>query len=95
MEFKTSDIISAQPGQTEKNMEEFFKKANDESPTIVFIDEIDSFAFKRENRGSNEFLNTPVTELLKNMDGLVSRGDVLVIAATNRPDVLDDVLRRP
>ncbi|NQZ84732.1 MAG: CDC48 family AAA ATPase [Nanoarchaeales archaeon] len=95
MEFKTSDIISAQPGQTEKNMEEFFKKANDESPTIVFIDEIDSFAFKRENRGSNEFLNTPVTELLKNMDGLVSRGDVLVIAATNRPDVLDDALRRP
>jgi transitional endoplasmic reticulum ATPase len=95
MEFKNSDMISAQPGQTEKNMEEFFKKANDESPSIVFIDEIDSFAFKRESRGANDFMNTPVTELLKNMDGVHNRGDVLIIAATNRPDVLDDALRRP
>jgi transitional endoplasmic reticulum ATPase len=95
MEFKNSDMISAQPGQTEKNMEEFFKKANDESPSIVFIDEIDSFAFKRESRGANDFMNTPVTELLKNMDGVRNRGDVLIIAATNRPDVLDDALRRP
>jgi transitional endoplasmic reticulum ATPase len=95
MEFKNSDIISPHPGQTEKNMEEFFKKANDESPSIVFIDEIDSFAFKRESRGSNDFMNTPVTELLKNMDGVSSRGNVVVIAATNRPDVLDDALRRP
>ncbi len=95
MEFKTSDIISAQPGQTEKNMEEFFKRANDESPSIVFIDEIDSFAFKRESRGSNDFMNTPVTELLKNMDGVSARGNVVVIAATNRPDVLDEALRRP
>jgi transitional endoplasmic reticulum ATPase len=95
MEFKNSDMISSQPGQTEKNMEEFFKKANDESPSIVFIDEIDSFAFKRESRGANDFMNTPVTELLKNMDGVHNRGDVLIIAATNRPDVLDDALRRP
>lgn len=95
MEFKNSDMISAQPGQTEKNMEDFFKKANDESPSIVFIDEIDSFAFKRESRGSNDFMNTPVTELLKNMDGVSERGNVVIIAATNRPDVLDEALRRP
>jgi len=95
MEFKTGDLISAHPGQTEKNIEKFFVKASENSPVIVFIDEIDSFAFKRMDRGSNEFLNTPVTELLKHLDGIKGRGQVVVMAATNRPDDIDEALRRP
>ena len=95
MEFKTGDLISAHPGQTEKNIENFFAKAQENAPVIVFIDEIDSFGFKRMDRGANEFLNTPITELLKHMDGLKGRGQMVVMAATNRPDDLDPALRRP
>ncbi len=95
MELKTSEIISGVPGATEKMMQKVFDEAKANAPTILFMDELDSIAFKRQDRGTNEFLNTPVSELLKNLDGLSSRGKVIVIAATNRPNSLDPALRRP
>ena len=95
IELKASDIISGIPGATEKTMNKIFEGAKENTPTILFIDELDSIAFKRQDRGTNEFLNTPVSELLKNLDGLSSRGKVIVIAATNRPNSLDPALRRP
>ncbi|MBT3297438.1 CDC48 family AAA ATPase [archaeon] len=95
MELKASDVISGIPGATEKKMGEIFEEAQKNAPTILFMDELDSIAFKRQDRGTNEFLNTPVSELLKNLDGLSSRGKVVVIAATNRPNSLDPALRRP
>ncbi len=95
MELRASEIISGVPGATEKMMGNIFDEAKDRAPSILFIDELDSIAFKRQDRGTNEFLNTPVSELLKNLDGLSSRGKVVVIAATNRPNSLDPALRRP
>jgi transitional endoplasmic reticulum ATPase len=95
MELKASDVISGIPGATEKMMQKIFDEAKQNAPTILFIDELDSIAFKRQDRGTNEFLNTPVSELLKNLDGLEVRGKVVVIAATNRPNSLDPALRRP
>ena len=95
MELRASDIISGVPGATEKMMHSVFEEAKERAPSILFIDELDSIAFKRQDRGTNEFLNTPVSELLKNLDGLSSRGKVVVIAATNRPNSLDPALRRP
>jgi len=92
---KPSELISPIPGATEKKFDKMFQDAEKNAPSIVFIDEIDSFAFKRESRGANEFLNTPVIELLRQMDGLNARGRVVVIAATNRPNALDSALRRP
>jgi transitional endoplasmic reticulum ATPase len=95
MELKASDVISGIPGETEKTMQKIFEEAKENAPTILFIDELDSIAFKRQDRGTNEFLNTPVSELLKNLDGLKVRGKVVIIAATNRPNSLDSALRRP
>jgi transitional endoplasmic reticulum ATPase len=95
IELKLSDMIGGIAGQTEKNFERLFEEAKQNAPTIIFIDEIDSFAFKRSDKGSNEFLNTPVSEMLKHMDGLKDRGNVIVVAATNRPEALDPALRRP
>ncbi len=92
---KPSALISGVPGATEKGFEKVFQDASDNAPSIIFIDEIDSFGFKRESRGANEFLNTPVIELLRQMDGLKNRGQVIVIAATNRVNSLDPALRRP
>lgn len=95
MELKASDVISGIPGETEKTMQKIFEEAKEMAPTILFIDELDSIAFKRQDRGTNEFLNTPVSELLKNLDGLKVRGKVVIIGATNRPNSLDPALRRP
>jgi len=94
-ELKASEVISGIPGATEKKMQAVFEDAQKNAPAILFIDELDSIAFKRQERGTNEFLNAPVSELLKNMDGLNVRGKVVVIAATNRPNSIDPALRRP
>ena len=95
IEFNTAEINSALHGQTEKNIEKIFEEAEKNAPSIIFIDELDSIAFKREDRGVNEFLNTPVMALLKHMDGLKNRKNVIVIGATNRVDSIDTALRRP
>ncbi|HSD04282.1 MAG TPA: AAA family ATPase, partial [Nitrosopumilaceae archaeon] len=75
-------------------LREIFKEAREKSPTIVFIDEIDSIAPKREEV-TGEVERRVVSQLLSLMDGLEGRGKVIVIAATNRPNALDPALRRP
>ncbi|MEX2349016.1 MAG: CDC48 family AAA ATPase, partial [Nitrosopumilaceae archaeon] len=88
------EIMSKFYGESEARLREIFKEAREKSPTIVFIDEIDSIAPKREEV-TGEVERRVVSQLLSLMDGLESRGKVIVIAATNRPNALDPALRRP
>jgi len=87
------EIISKFYGESEGKLREIFEEANDNAPAIIFIDEIDSIAPKREEV-SGEVERRIVAQLLSLMDGLEARGDVVVIAATNRPDSIDPALRR-
>jgi transitional endoplasmic reticulum ATPase len=88
------EIMSKFHGQSEENLREIFDKARENAPAILFIDEIDSIAPKREEAGS-EVERRVVAQLLSLMDGLEERGRVVVLAATNRPDSIDPALRRP
>ncbi len=88
------EIMSKYYGQSEENLRKKFEEAQKNAPSIIFIDEIDAIASKREEtRGEVE--RRVVAQLLANMDGLQSRGKVVVIAATNVPNLLDPALRRP
>ncbi|MFH1801854.1 MAG: CDC48 family AAA ATPase [archaeon] len=88
------EIMSKYHGGSEENLRAKFEEAEKNSPAIVFIDEIDAIAPKRgETHDQSE--KRVVTQLLTLMDGLKSRGQVVVMAATNRPDDLDEALRRP
>lgn len=88
------EIISKYYGESEQQLREIFEDASDESPAIIFIDELDSIAPKREDV-TGEVERRVVAQLLTMMDGLESRGQVIVIAATNRVDSVDPALRRP
>ena len=88
------EIMSKYYGQSEENLREIFKQAQENAPSIIFIDEIDSIAPKREEV-TGEVERRVVAQLLALMDGLESRGKVVVIGATNRPNALDPALRRP
>src|SRR5580698_1494939 len=88
------EIMSKFYGESEARVREIFKEAKEKAPSIVFIDEIDSIAPKREEV-SGEVERRVVSQLLSLMDGLEARGKVIVIAATNRPNALDPALRRP
>ena len=88
------EIMGKFYGESEERLREFFKQAEENAPSIIFIDEIDSIAPKREEV-SGEVEKRIVSQLLTLMDGMKSRGKVVVIAATNRPDSLDPALRRP
>lgn len=88
------EIMSKFYGESEGRLREIFKEAREKSPSIVFIDEIDSIAPKREEV-SGEVERRVVSQLLSLMDGLEARGKVIVIAATNRPNAIDPALRRP
>jgi transitional endoplasmic reticulum ATPase len=88
------EIMSKFYGESEARLREIFKEAKEKAPTIIFIDEIDSIAPKREEV-SGEVERRVVSQLLSLMDGLEARGKVIVIAATNRPNALDPALRRP
>jgi transitional endoplasmic reticulum ATPase len=88
------EIISKYYGESEQQLREVFEDAKDESPSIIFIDELDSIAPKREDV-TGEVERRVVAQLLTMMDGLESRGQVVVIAATNRVDSVDPALRRP
>jgi SpoVK/Ycf46/Vps4 family AAA+-type ATPase len=81
-------------GQSEENIRKIFTEAQKNAPSIIFIDEIDAIAPKREEV-TGEVERRVVSQLLALMDGLKSRGKVIVIAATNRPNALDPALRRP
>ncbi|SFL15795.1 transitional endoplasmic reticulum ATPase [Halogranum rubrum] len=86
------EIMSKYKGESEEKLREKFEEAEANAPAIVFFDEIDSIAGKRDDGGDVE--NRVVGQLLTLMDGLDARGDVIVIGATNRVDSLDPALRR-
>ena len=88
------EIMSKYVGGSEENLREYFEEAEENSPSIIFIDELDAIAPKREETNGEAERRT-VAQLLTLMDGLKSRGQVVVIGATNRPDSLDPALRRP
>ena len=88
------EIMSKFYGESEARLREIFKEAREKAPTIMFIDEIDSIAPKREEV-TGEVERRIVSQLLSLMDGLETRGRVIIIAATNRPNALDPALRRP
>ncbi len=91
---KGPEIMSKFYGESEKKLREIFEDARENSPSIIFIDELDSLAPKRED-GQGEVERRVVSQLLSLMDGLENRENVIVIAATNRPDDIDEALRRP
>ena len=88
------EIISKFYGQSEENLREVFKNAEENAPSIIFIDEIDSIAPSRDEV-VGEVERRVVAQLLALMDGLRARGKVVVIGATNRPNALDPAIRRP
>ncbi|WEL17684.1 MULTISPECIES: CDC48 family AAA ATPase [unclassified Halorhabdus] len=87
------EIMSKYYGESEEQLREMFDEAEENAPSIVFIDEIDSIAPKRDDT-SGDVERRVVAQLLSLMDGLEERGDVIVIGATNRLDALDPALRR-
>ncbi len=87
------EIVSKFYGESEQRLRQIFEEASKSAPSIIFIDEIDSIAPKREEV-SGDLERRVVAQLLSLMDGLSSRGEVIVIAATNRPNALDPAIRR-
>jgi len=88
------EIMSKYYGESEQRLRELFEQANKAAPSIIFIDELDSIAPKREEV-TGEVERRVVAQLLTMMDGLEERGQVVVIGATNRIDAIDPALRRP
>src|ERR687888_1487225 len=88
------EIMSKFYGESEERLREVFKEAGENAPSIIFIDEIDSIAPKREEV-SGDVEKRVVSQLLSLMDGIEARGKLVVIAATNRPNAIDPALRRP
>jgi len=88
------EIMNKYYGETEARLREIFKEAKDNSPSIIFIDEIDAIAPKREE-AYGDVEKRVVAQLLALMDGLTERGNVIVLGASNRPDSVDPALRRP
>ncbi len=88
------EIVNKYYGETESKLREIFQKAKESAPSIIFIDEIDAIAPKREDT-FGDVEKRVVAQLLALMDGMSDRGNVVVLGATNRPDSLDPALRRP
>ncbi len=88
------EIMSKYYGESEKQLRELFEEARENAPSIIFIDELDSIAPKREEV-SGEVERRVVAQLLSLMDGLEARGEVVVIATTNQINLIDPALRRP
>jgi transitional endoplasmic reticulum ATPase len=88
------EIMSKFYGESEERLREVFREAEENAPSIIFIDEIDSIAPKREEV-SGDVEKRVVSQLLTLMDGIQSRGKLVVIGATNRPNAIDPALRRP
>jgi AAA family ATPase len=89
---KGAEILSMYVGESERSLREIFRKARAARPSIIFFDEIDAIAARR---GSSQGGVNVLTTLLNEMDGIEELRNVLVIAATNKPDVLDPALMRP
>ena len=88
------ELVSKFVGESEEKLRMIFKEANEKAPSIIFMDEIDAIAPKREE-ATNEVERRMVSQLLTLMDGISKRGQVIVLAATNRPEAIDPALRRP
>jgi len=88
------ELISKFVGESEERLRQLFREAEENAPSIVFMDEIDAIAPKREE-ATGEVERRMVSQLLALMDGLKARGQVIVIGATNRPNAIDPALRRP
>ena len=91
---KGPELLSKWVGESEKAVREIFKKARQAAPSIIFFDEVDSLA-PRRGMGDTNVSERVVNQLLTEVDGLEEMNDVVVIAATNRPDILDPALLRP
>ncbi len=89
------ELLSKWVGESEKAVREVFKKARQTSPSIIFFDEIDSLAPKRGTGGDTNVTERVVNQLLTEMDGLEDMYDIVVLGATNRPDMVDPALLRP
>ena len=91
---KGPELLNKYVGESEKAVRQLFKRANSSAPCVIFFDELDSLCPKRgsENNSSSERV---VNQLLTEMDGLEERRGVFVIAATNRPDIIDPAMLRP
>lgn len=92
---KGPELLSKWVGESEKAVREIFKKARQASPSIIFFDEIDAIAPRRSSSQDNKVTERVVNQMLTEMDGLEELHDVVVIAATNRPDIMDAALLRP
>ena len=92
---KGPELLSKWVGESEKHIREVFKRAKQVSPSIIFFDEIDSLANVRGSQSNNEVANRVVSQMLGEISGLEELHDVVVIAATNRPDIIDPALLRP
>jgi len=93
---KGPELLSKWVGESERGIREVFKKARQAAPAIIFIDEIDAIApSRKEAVGGGRVSERMVGQLLLDMDGIEAIGDVVVLAATNRPDLLDTALLRP
>ena len=88
------EIMNKYYGETEARLRDIFKEAKDNSPSIIFVDEIDAIAPKRDE-AFGDVEKRVVAQLLALMDGLTERGNVIVLGATNRPESVDPALRRP
>jgi transitional endoplasmic reticulum ATPase len=92
---KGPELLNKWVGESEKGVRQIFKKARQVSPCIIFFDEIDSIAGRRGIGDGNNVTERIVNTLLTEIDGLEELNDVVVIAATNRPDIMDPALLRP
>jgi transitional endoplasmic reticulum ATPase len=92
---KGPELISKWVGDSEKGIRKIFRKARQVAPAIIFFDEIDSIASVRENHGGARAMSSVVNQLLTELDGIGDLKDVVFIAATNRPDLIDPSLLRP
>ena len=88
------EIVNKYYGETEARLRDIFKEARESAPSIIFIDEIDAIAPKREE-AFGDVEKRVVAQLLSLMDGMSERGNVVVLGATNRPESIDPALRRP
>jgi transitional endoplasmic reticulum ATPase len=92
---KGPELLSMWVGESEKGVREIFKKARQTAPTIVFFDEIDAIAPRRGMHYGSHVTETVVNQILTEIDGIERLEDVMVLGATNRPDILDPSLLRP
>ncbi|WGI17625.1 CDC48 family AAA ATPase [Methanonatronarchaeum sp. AMET-Sl] len=92
---KGPELLSKWVGESEKGVREVFRKARQTAPTIVFFDELDSMAPTRDSGDNNRVTERVVNQLLTEIDGIESLEDVIIIGASNRPDIIDPALMRP